>query len=148
MGWAGTRNGELLRRAVAAGPRMSASLLGEEDGSIGADSQGNSRMRRRSGAEMRTRKPPETKLPAGAGSQSAVEEPPQAVVHSDPEIMGGTPVFVGTRVPVDTLFDYLEGDYDLEEFLDDFPSVEREQALATLEIAREAVVRASARPDR
>jgi uncharacterized protein (DUF433 family) len=46
--------------------------------------------------------------------------------HSDPEILGGTPVFIGTRVPLRNLIDYLEGDYTLEEFLDDFPSVSRE----------------------
>ncbi len=66
---------------------------------------------------------------------------PQAVVHSDPEIMGGEPVFVGTRVPVRNLFDYLEGGDSLEVFLDSFPSVTREQAVAVLEIAREAVIR-------
>ena len=59
------------------------------------------------------------------------------VVHSDPEILGGTPVFVGTRVPVKNLFDYLEGGDSLDEFLDDFPSVTREQAVAALELARE-----------
>jgi uncharacterized protein (DUF433 family) len=58
-------------------------------------------------------------------------------VHSDPEIMGGTVVFVGTRVPLQNLFDYLEGDYTLDEFLDDFPSVSREQAVAALETAHE-----------
>ena len=61
------------------------------------------------------------------------------VVHSDPEIMGGTPVFVGTRVPVQSLFDYLEAGESLDEFLDDFPSVAREVAVAVLEQAREAV---------
>jgi uncharacterized protein (DUF433 family) len=60
-------------------------------------------------------------------------------VHSDPQIQGGVPVFVGTRVPVKNLFDYLEGGRSLEEFLDDFPSVTREQAIATLELAREAL---------
>jgi uncharacterized protein (DUF433 family) len=51
------------------------------------------------------------------------------VVHSDPEILGGTPVFVGTRVPVKSLLDYLEAGHPLDEFLDDFPSVSREQAV-------------------
>jgi uncharacterized protein (DUF433 family) len=60
-----------------------------------------------------------------------------AVVHIDPEILGGTPVFVGTRVPAKTLFDYLEAGDPLDEFLKDFPSVTREQAVAALEIARE-----------
>jgi len=58
------------------------------------------------------------------------------VVHSDPEILGGTPVFVGTRVPVKSLFDYLEAGDSLNEFLDSFPSVTREQAVAALEWAR------------
>lgn len=62
-----------------------------------------------------------------------------SIVHSDPQILGGTPVFVGTRVPVKALFDYLEGNHSLDEFLDDFPSVTREQALAALELAHEAV---------
>jgi len=62
-------------------------------------------------------------------------------IHSDPEILGGTPVFVGTRVSVQALFDYLEGQHSLVEFLDDFPSVSREQAVAVLEQARELVVR-------
>jgi len=61
------------------------------------------------------------------------------IVHSDPEIMGGTPVFVGTRVPAQSLFDYLEAGDSLEEFLEAFPTVSREQAVAALEIAREAV---------
>ena len=62
------------------------------------------------------------------------------VVHSDPEILGGTPVFVGTRVPVKNLFDYLEAGDSLDRFLDSFPSVTREQAVAALELAREALV--------
>jgi uncharacterized protein (DUF433 family) len=61
------------------------------------------------------------------------------VVHKDPEILGGTPVFVGTRVPVKILFDYLEAGDSLEVFLDEFPSVTREQAVAALELAREVV---------
>ena len=56
------------------------------------------------------------------------------------EILSGTPVFVGTRVPVQTLFDYLEGGDSLDEFLDDFPTVSRELALAVLEAARAAIV--------
>ena len=61
------------------------------------------------------------------------------VVHSDPEILGGTPVFVGTRVPLRNLIDYLEGGYSLDEFLDDFPTVSREQAISALEAAHEAL---------
>ena len=60
-----------------------------------------------------------------------------SVIHSDPEILGGTPVFVGTRVPVKNLYDYLEAGDPLGEFLADFPSVTREQAVAALELARE-----------
>ena len=62
------------------------------------------------------------------------------IVHSDPEILGGTPVFVGTRVPVLSLFDYLEGGESLDEFLRQFPSVRRDQAVAALEIARAALL--------
>lgn len=58
----------------------------------------------------------------------------QMPIHSDPEIMGGTPVFVGTRVPARTLLDYLEGGDTLDEFLGHFPSVTREQAVAALEL--------------
>ena len=61
------------------------------------------------------------------------------VIHSDPDILGGTPVFVGTRVPVQNLIDCLEAGDSLEEFLDSFPTVTREQAVAALEIAREAL---------
>jgi uncharacterized protein (DUF433 family) len=63
-----------------------------------------------------------------------------AVIHTDPEILGGTPVFVGTRVPFQALIDYLEGGHPLDEFLDDFPSVSRDQAVAALELAKEAVL--------
>jgi|SRR5882672_7616135 len=62
------------------------------------------------------------------------------VVHSDPEILSGTPVFVGTRVPVQSLFDYIEGGDTLDEFLRQFPSVRREQAIAALELARESLL--------
>jgi uncharacterized protein (DUF433 family) len=55
------------------------------------------------------------------------------VVHSDPEILGGTPVFIGTRVPLKNLYDCLEAGDSLDEFLDDFPSVTREQAVAALD---------------
>ena len=60
-------------------------------------------------------------------------------VHCDPDILGGTPVFVGTRVPFRNLIDYLERDHSLDEFLDSFPSVSRDQAVAALEAAHEAV---------
>ncbi len=69
------------------------------------------------------------------------------VVHSDPEILGGTPVFRGTRVPVKNLLDYLAAGDSLDKFLDDFPSVKREQAIAALEIARDLLI-AGAHPAR
>jgi uncharacterized protein (DUF433 family) len=62
-----------------------------------------------------------------------------SVVHRDREILGGTPVFVGTRVPLRNLIDYLERGHSLDEFLDAFPSVSREQAIAALEAAHEAL---------
>lgn len=61
------------------------------------------------------------------------------VIHTDKEILAGEPVFVGTRVPLKNLFDYLEAGDSLEMFLDAFPDVSREQAVAALELAREAV---------
>ena len=61
----------------------------------------------------------------------------ESVVRSDPEILGGTPVFAGTRVPVKNLVDYLAAGDTLERFLDHFPSVTRTQAIAALEIAGE-----------
>lgn len=61
------------------------------------------------------------------------------VVEIDPEIMSGTPVFSGTRVPLYNLFDYLEAGDTLDKFLASFPSVTREQAIAALELARGAV---------
>lgn len=63
-----------------------------------------------------------------------------SVVHSDPDILGGTPVFVGTRVPVQALIDYIEGGHPLDEFLDDFPTVSREQAIAALEQAKALLI--------
>lgn len=68
-----------------------------------------------------------------------------SVIHSDPEIMGGVPVFVGTRVPVQALIDYLGGGQPLSEFLEDFPTVSREQAVTALRLAAQALV-ADARP--
>jgi len=67
------------------------------------------------------------------------------IVHRDPDILGGTPVFVGTRVPVQSLFDYLEGGDTVDEFLRQFPSVKRELAIAALDLARDSLL-AGARP--
>ena len=68
---------------------------------------------------------------------------PKRIVHSDPEILGGTPVFVGTRVPVASLFDWLEGGESLDYYLENFPSVKRDQAIAALELSFEALTRAA-----
>jgi len=62
------------------------------------------------------------------------------VVHIDPETMSGTPAFAGTRVPFQTLIDYLEAGQPLAEFLEDFPTVSKEQAIAALEQAKEALL--------
>lgn len=65
-----------------------------------------------------------------------------SVIVSDLEILGGTPCFRGTRVPVDSLIDYLEAGDTLDEFLDNFPSVSREAAIAALEEAKTVLTRA------
>lgn len=61
------------------------------------------------------------------------------LIVSDPETLGGVPIFSGTRVPVKTLIEYLEAGDRLDDFLDDFPTVSREHAIAVLEIAKEAL---------
>jgi uncharacterized protein (DUF433 family) len=70
-----------------------------------------------------------------------------SVVLADPAILGGTPVFRGTRVPVKNLLDYLAAGDTLDQFLDDFPTVKREQAVAVLELARDLLT-AGAHPPR
>ena len=67
----------------------------------------------------------------------------QRVINIDPEILGGTPVFLGTRVPIKNLFDYLEEGETVEEFLEDFPSVKKEQAVKVLEISRGLIEKSS-----
>ena len=62
------------------------------------------------------------------------------VIVKDAEILGGTPVFRGTRVPFQALLDYLEGGHTLDEFLDDFPTVSREAAISALEVAKSLLV--------
>ena len=62
------------------------------------------------------------------------------VIVKDPEILGGTPVFRGTRVPIQALFDYLEGGQTLEDFLEGFPTVSREAAIAALEEAKQLLL--------
>lgn len=64
----------------------------------------------------------------------------QELIVTSPDILGGTPVFRGTRVPVKNLTDYLEAGDTLDEFLEDFPSVSREQAIEFLERAKEALL--------
>jgi uncharacterized protein (DUF433 family) len=68
----------------------------------------------------------------------------QNLVTIDPDILGGAPVFKGTRVPVKTLFQYLENDYSLEEFLECFPSVTRESARQILECSQQALLPSAA----
>jgi uncharacterized protein (DUF433 family) len=63
------------------------------------------------------------------------------VIERSSEILGGTPVFQGTRVPVQTLIDYLGAGDRLEDFLEDFPTVSKEQAVAALQMATEALIR-------
>ena len=65
------------------------------------------------------------------------------VYHSDPDILGGLPVFVGTRVPIDTLLTYLRKGKRIEDFIEDFPSVSRDQAEALLVLAEQELVAAS-----
>ena len=72
------------------------------------------------------------------------EKSVSALINCDPEIMSGMPVFRGTRVPIQALFDYLEGGDPLDEFLDDFPTVKREQALALLELSKDILLSHSA----
>ena len=60
----------------------------------------------------------------------------RGVVQSDPEVLGGTPVFVGTRVPLQNLIDCLEGGDSIEQFLEGFPSVKREQVIAVIEAGK------------
>jgi uncharacterized protein (DUF433 family) len=67
---------------------------------------------------------------------------PQAIVSQSTDILGGTPVFAGTRVPIQTLIDYLEGGESIDDFLKGFPTVTREQVVAFLEEAKTRVVAA------
>ncbi|MFO1432332.1 MAG: DUF433 domain-containing protein [Candidatus Competibacteraceae bacterium] len=65
---------------------------------------------------------------------------PTPLISSSKEVMSGTVVFTGTRVPVQTLMDYLEEDSSLDEFLEDFPTVSREHAIAVLELAKDSLI--------
>ncbi len=64
---------------------------------------------------------------------------PRSILNSNPDILGGQPVFTGTRVPVETLFDHLEAGIPLDEFLEDFPGVSKEQAIAILDLASKLI---------
>lgn len=65
---------------------------------------------------------------------------PSPLISTSPERLGGAPVFAGTRVPVQTLIEYLEAGHPLDQFLDDFPSVTRDHAVAVLELAKQALL--------
>ena len=78
-----------------------------------------------------TRRPPQTILGHMAKN---------SLITVDPEILGGTPVFAGTRVPVKTLFEYLEDDYSLEEFIQCFPTVTRQMVQSVLEESKTALL--------
>ena len=65
---------------------------------------------------------------------------PSPLITAPPDRLGGTPVFAGTRVPVQTLIDYLEGGHPLDQFLEEFPAVSREHAVAVLELAKQALL--------
>ena len=65
---------------------------------------------------------------------------PTDLITTSPERLGGTPVFAGTRVPVQTLIEYLEAGHPLDQFLDDYPSVTRDHAIAVLELAKQALI--------
>ncbi|HEX3530427.1 MAG TPA: DUF433 domain-containing protein [Thermoanaerobaculia bacterium] len=65
---------------------------------------------------------------------------PEPLITTSPERLSGTPVFAGTRVPVQTLLDYIEGGQPLDEFLADFPSVTRDHAIAVLELAKSVLL--------
>ena len=72
----------------------------------------------------------------------SIEVAHQSVISRSPEVMSGAPVFAGTRVPVQSLLDYLAGGHPLEDFLDDFPTVSREQALELLHKLKESLASA------
>ena len=67
----------------------------------------------------------------------------EQIIQADPEILGGTPVFTGTRVPIRSLFDHLEGGDSIDDFLEGFPSVTRAQVIAFLEEAKDRLVEAA-----
>jgi uncharacterized protein (DUF433 family) len=82
--------------------------------------------------------------PVVIGSPEKVSPPTANLITSNPDRLGGTPVFAGTRVPVQTLFEYVEAGHPLDQFLDDYPSVTREHAIGVLEIAKRGLVTVTA----
>ena len=89
----------------------------------------------------RGRGPAQSKLVFGAtGPKAPSVNIGDEVILKDPDILGGTPVFRGTRVPFQALLDYLEGGQNLDEFIDDFPTVTREAAISALELAKSVLV--------
>jgi uncharacterized protein (DUF433 family) len=80
-------------------------------------------------AQFRERGPSAILIPVNSGDL-------KGIVHSDPAIMGGTPIFVGTRVPLQNLIDSLEGDESIEDFLEGFPTVRRQQVIAVIEAGK------------
>jgi len=76
---------------------------------------------------------------------TSASELPEPLITISPDYLSGAPVFTGTRVPVQALFDYIEGGDPLDEFLDDFPNVSREHAIAVLEMARQAAIAEAAK---
>jgi uncharacterized protein (DUF433 family) len=73
-----------------------------------------------------------------------MESLPSPLITASPERLGGTPVFTGTRVPVQTLIEYLEAGHPLDQFLEEFPAVSRAHAVAVLELAKRALVTSAA----
>ena len=74
---------------------------------------------------------------------STLKNPQRPLISSSPDVLGGTPVFAGTRVPVQTLIEYLEGGETIDSFLDGFPTVTREQVIAFLEEAKDRMLTAA-----
>ena len=73
------------------------------------------------------------------GANKEIQNMNYGAINIDPETMGGTPVFTGTRVPIQTLFDYIEGGDNLNEFLDDYPTVSKEAAIEVLNMAKKTL---------
>ena len=127
----------------APGPAYDGRMLidnGWSGGRFGTDTQTQTSGPNRFGCECRA--PRKSRL-AGGVALPETADVSQSVVKVDPEIMSGAPCFAGTRVPIQNLIDYLEGGDSIEEFLDGFPSVSREQVIAFLEEAKTLVLAAA-----